>query len=115
MSGTVVRLLLPDEGALLLVDQQAGLAFGVGSIPLQKFLNNVIALAITARAFGLSVVVSTSATTVGKDPYSFFLDHSSALARQLLRRSNCLRSTHQEHNHESRRGDDCESAMLRAR
>jgi nicotinamidase-related amidase len=78
-----------------LVDQQAGLAFGVRSIARQKFLNNVIALAITARAFGLPVVVSTSATTVGKDPYSFLLEHSSALGRQLLRCIDCLGS-HQE-------------------
>lgn len=53
MSETAVRLLLPDECALLLVDPQSGLAFGVGSIDRQMFLNNVIALAKTARAFGL--------------------------------------------------------------
>ena len=45
MSETAVRLLIPDHCALLLIDQQAGLAFGVGSIDPQTFLNNVIALA----------------------------------------------------------------------
>jgi hypothetical protein len=45
MSETAARLLLPDECALLLVDPPAGLAFGVGSIDRQTFLNNVIALA----------------------------------------------------------------------
>jgi nicotinamidase-related amidase len=68
MSETAVRLLLPDECALVLVDQQAGLAFGVGSIDRQVLLNNVIALAKTARAFGLPVVVSTSATKIYSGP-----------------------------------------------
>src|SRR6516162_9306554 len=68
MSETAVRLLVPDECALLLVDPQAGLAFGVGSIDRQMFLNNVIALAKTARAFSLPIVVSTSATKVYSGP-----------------------------------------------
>jgi len=67
MSETAVRLLVPDECALLLVDPQAGLAFGVGSIDRQMFLNNLIALAKTARAFGLPIV-STSATKVYSGP-----------------------------------------------
>jgi len=41
MTETAVRLLIPEECALLLVDQQAGLAFGVGSIDRQTLLNNV--------------------------------------------------------------------------
>jgi len=68
MSETAVRLLIPDDCALLLIDQQAGLAFGVGSIDRQVLLNNVIALAKTARAFGLPIVVSTSATKVYSGP-----------------------------------------------
>src|SRR5215469_4030053 len=68
MTEPAVRLLIPDECALLLVDQQAGLAFGVGSIDRQVLLNNVIALAKTARAFGVPVVVSTSATKVYSGP-----------------------------------------------
>ena len=40
----------------------------VRSIDRQMFLNNVIALAKTARAFGLPIVVSTSATKVYSDP-----------------------------------------------
>ena len=61
MSDTL-PLLTPAECALLLIDQQAGLAFGVGSIDRQVLLNNTIALARTATAFGLPVIVSTSAT-----------------------------------------------------
>ena len=38
-------LIRPEECALLLIDQQAGLAFGVGSIDRQVLLNNAIALA----------------------------------------------------------------------
>src|SRR5580658_8716581 len=68
MTNTALRLLVPEDCALLLVDQQAGLAFGVGSNDRQVLLNNVIALAKTARAFGLPVVASTSATKVYSGP-----------------------------------------------
>src|SRR5271170_7756219 len=61
-------LLKPEECALVLVDLQAGLAFGVGSIDRQTLLNNAIALARTATVFGLPVVVSTSATKVYSGP-----------------------------------------------
>jgi len=62
------RLLEPGDCALLLVDHQAGLAFGVGSSDRQSLLNNVIALAKTARTFGLPVIASTSATKVYSGP-----------------------------------------------
>jgi len=68
MTEAALRLLTPEECAILLVDQQAGLAFGVGSIDRQTLLNNVIALARTVRAFALPVVVSTSATKVYSGP-----------------------------------------------
>ena len=53
-------LIEPKDCALVLVDQQAGLAFGVGSIDRQMLLNNVIALARTATVFGMPIVASTS-------------------------------------------------------
>ncbi|WPB58846.1 hydrolase [Xylophilus sp. GOD-11R] len=62
------KLLTPDNCALLLIDQQAGLAFGVQSIDKQVLLNNSLALARTASAFGLPVVASTSATKVYSGP-----------------------------------------------
>jgi nicotinamidase-related amidase len=68
MSETAVRLLVPEECALLLVDHQAGLAFGVAWMDRQLLMNNVIALAKTARTFSLPVVVSTSATKVYSGP-----------------------------------------------
>jgi nicotinamidase-related amidase len=68
MTENPLHLLEPKDCALLLVDQQAGLAFGVDSINRQCLLNNVIALAKTATVFGLPVVASTSATKVYSGP-----------------------------------------------
>jgi hypothetical protein len=42
-------LLRPEDCALLLVDLQAGLAFGVGSEDRQVLLNNAVALVRTAQ------------------------------------------------------------------
>jgi nicotinamidase-related amidase len=61
-------LLTPADCALLLIDQQAGLAFGVGSIDRQVLLNNTVALARTAVVFGLPIVASTSASKVYSGP-----------------------------------------------
>jgi nicotinamidase-related amidase len=61
-------LLLPGDCALILIDQQAGLAFGVGSQDRQVLLNNTVALARTARVFGVPIVASTSATKVYSGP-----------------------------------------------
>ena len=63
-----IPLLKPDECALLLIDLQAGLAFGVESIDRQILLNNTVALARTAGVFGVPIVVSTSATKVYSGP-----------------------------------------------
>ncbi len=65
---TRTHLLEPQDCALLLIDQQAGLAFGVGSIDRQGLLNNVVALAKTAAAFRIPVIASTSATKVYSGP-----------------------------------------------
>ena len=61
-------LIQPGECALLLVDLQAGLAFGVSSVDRQTLVNNAISLARTAVVFGLPVVVSTSASKVYSGP-----------------------------------------------
>ncbi|MGY4501810.1 hypothetical protein ACVWYH_005767 [Bradyrhizobium sp. GM24.11] len=61
-------LLQPNDCALVLIDQQAGLAFGVGSIDRQVLLNNTIALTRTAKLFGLPIVASTSASKVYSGP-----------------------------------------------
>jgi nicotinamidase-related amidase len=64
----IIPLLTPADCALVLIDQQAGLAFGVGSTEQQAHLNNSIALARTARAFQLPIVSSTSASKVYSGP-----------------------------------------------
>jgi nicotinamidase-related amidase len=61
-------LLKPEECLLLLVDFQAGLAFGVESAGRQTLLNNAVALAKTAVTFNVPVVASTSASKVYSGP-----------------------------------------------
>lgn len=61
-------LLQPADCALLMIDYQAGLAFGVESSSRQTVLHNAIALARTASVFGVPVVVSTSASKVYSGP-----------------------------------------------
>ncbi|MBB4008088.1 hydrolase [Allorhizobium taibaishanense] len=65
---STLPLLEPSAPVLLLIDQQAGLAFGVGSTDRQVLLSNMVALAKTAKAFDLPVVVSTSASKVYSGP-----------------------------------------------
>ncbi|MEX1827367.1 hydrolase [Luteibacter sp. CQ10] len=61
-------LLTPDDCAVVLVDEQAGLAFAAGSQDRQVLRGNAVALARTAVAFGIPVVVSTSASKVYSGP-----------------------------------------------
>jgi len=61
-------LLTPETSTMLLVDLQAGLGFGVESASRQVLLNNAVALARTAVAFSVPVVVSTSASRVYSGP-----------------------------------------------
>ena len=58
----------PEECVMLLVDFQAGLGFGVESIPRQVVINNAVALARTAVAFKVPVIASTSASRVYSGP-----------------------------------------------
>jgi nicotinamidase-related amidase len=61
-------LLTPTNCALVLVDQQAGLAFAVQSSDRQVLLNNAVALVRAVRAFDVPVIVSTSASKVYGGP-----------------------------------------------
>jgi nicotinamidase-related amidase len=54
--GAADVLLKPEDCAMLLVDYQAALGFGVESIPRQLVLNNAVGLARTAVAFEIPVV-----------------------------------------------------------
>jgi nicotinamidase-related amidase len=65
---TKIPLIEPAECALLLIDQQAGLAFGVGSCDRQALVGNTVALAKTASLFGLPIIASTSASKVYSGP-----------------------------------------------
>jgi nicotinamidase-related amidase len=65
---SAIPLLEPAQPAVLMVDQQAGLAFGVGSTDRQVLLSNMVALAKTAKAFKLPVIASTSASKVYSGP-----------------------------------------------
>ncbi|WP_394777543.1 hydrolase [Undibacterium sp.] len=61
-------LLTPQNCALILLDHQAGLNFGVQSIDRQQLINNSVALLETALTFSLPLVVSTSASKVYSGP-----------------------------------------------
>src|ERR1700742_1059845 len=61
-------LLEPGKCAMLLVDFQAGLGFGVESASRQVLLDNAVALARTAAAFNVPVIASTSASHVYSGP-----------------------------------------------
>lgn len=61
-------LLTPQNCALVLLDQQAGLQFGVQSMERQALLNNSVALMEAALAFALPLVISTSASKVYSGP-----------------------------------------------
>ena len=65
---TVTSLLTPADCAVILVDEQAGLAFATGSADRQTLRSNAVALARTARAFDIPLVVSTSASKVYSGP-----------------------------------------------
>jgi nicotinamidase-related amidase len=61
-------LLKPEECVMLFVDFQAGLGFGVESMPRQVVVNNAVALARTCVAFSVPAVMSTSASRVYSGP-----------------------------------------------
>lgn len=62
------NLIEPAECSLLLVDLQAGLGFGVESTSRQILLNNAVALAKTASAFAVPIIVTTSASKIYSGP-----------------------------------------------
>jgi nicotinamidase-related amidase len=84
---TPAALIQPAQCVLLLVDQQAGLAFGVGSSDRQVLLSNVVALAKTAIAFGIPVVASTSASKVYSGPLMPAIQAALAGVKSIERRN----------------------------
>lgn len=63
-----IPLLTPNDCVLVLVDEQAGLAFATGSSDRQGLRSGAIALAQTAVAFSIPVIASTSASKVYSGP-----------------------------------------------
>lgn len=61
-----LELLTPQNSQVIFIDQQPQMAFGVQSIDRQMLKNNVVALAKSAKAFG----VPTTLTTVETDGFS---------------------------------------------
>ena len=80
-------LLKPEECAMLLVDFQAGLGFGVESIPRQLVVNNAVGLARTAVAFKVPVIASTSASRVYSGPLLPALQEALPAVKPIERRS----------------------------
>jgi nicotinamidase-related amidase len=72
---------------MLLVDFQAGLGFGVESMPRQVLIHNAVALARTAVAFKVPVVASTSATRVYSGPLLPALQEALPSVKAIERRS----------------------------
>ncbi|MDR3518821.1 MAG: hydrolase [Azospirillaceae bacterium] len=55
-------LIEPNDCLLLLVDHQPQMSFGVTSIDRQQLKNNVIALAKTAKTFGVPIIITAVET-----------------------------------------------------
>jgi nicotinamidase-related amidase len=106
--GDMHTLLTPSECTLVLVGQQAGLAFGVGSIDRQVLLNNAIALARTATVFALPVVVSTSASKVYSGPLMPAI-HAVLRNAQVIERRNMCKKENEQH----RQIDEVASLLMR--
>lgn len=56
------ELLTPQNSTVIFIDHQPQMAFGVTSIDRQELLNNTVALAKTARAFNVPVILTTVET-----------------------------------------------------
>jgi nicotinamidase-related amidase len=80
-------LLVPADSALLLIDQQAGLAFAVGSSDRQVLLDNSIAAARTADVFKVPIVAFTSASKVYSGPMMPALQNVIPHIKSIERRS----------------------------
>jgi len=57
-SSTDKGLLTPENGAVIFIDHQPQMFFGVASMDRQDLLNNVLVLAKAARIFGLPVILT---------------------------------------------------------
>src|SRR3977135_4730786 len=58
LSSTDKGLLTPDNCAVIFIDHQPQMFFGVASIDRQDLLNNVLVLAKAAKIFGVPVILT---------------------------------------------------------
>ncbi len=66
MSNPKLEVLTPQNSQLIFIDHQPQMAFGVQSIDRQTLKNNVVALAKSAKVFGIPTII----TTVETDSFS---------------------------------------------
>ncbi|MEO0960053.1 MAG: hydrolase [Pseudomonadota bacterium] len=66
MSTEKLQILTPENSQLIFIDHQPQMAFGVASIDRQLLKNNVVALAKSAKLYG----IPTTITTVETDSFS---------------------------------------------
>lgn len=59
---TVYSLLTPNNCAVIFIDQQPQMLFGVTSIDRQTLINNTVGLAKAAKIFGVPVILTTTQT-----------------------------------------------------
>ncbi len=62
MTDNKLDLLTPENSQLIIIDQQPQMAFGVQCIDRQMLKNNVVALAKSARVFGIPTTITTVET-----------------------------------------------------
>jgi len=62
MADSRLELLTPDNSQLIFIDHQPQMAFGVQSIDRQQLKNNVVALAKSAKVFGIPTTITTVET-----------------------------------------------------
>ena len=60
---SILELLNPNNCALILIDHQPQMAFGVQSIDRQQLKNNTVALAKTAKLFNVPTILTSVETT----------------------------------------------------
>src|SRR5512145_1279290 len=66
MSKQQLEVLTPENSQLIFIDHQPQMAFGVQSMDRQTLKNNVVALAKSAKVFGIPAII----TTVETDSFS---------------------------------------------
>jgi nicotinamidase-related amidase len=75
MTDKKLELLTPENSALLFIDHQPQMAFGVTSIDRQTLKNNTVALAKSARIFDIPTIITTVETESFSGPtYPELLD-----------------------------------------